>query len=139
MENTTNKKEFKLEQAFALWKATSKTGKQYFTGSDGNQKIMAFYNGKKKNPKEPDLRVYPVIDGNRAKEEIASLWLNNTKNGKQIFKGYYLKEKVVGFINKKENSKSPYVAVYFESDDQKEEPAKTEWEVVEKENAEFPF
>ena len=84
------------------------------------------------------MRVYPVIDGKRADKEIASLWLNDTKNGKQIFKGYYLKEKVVGFINKKENSKAPYVAVYFEAE-QKPEPTQTEWEVVVAENVELPF
>ena len=41
-------KEFKLEQAFVLWKNTSKAGKEYLKGKDFNGgKIIGYFNPNK--------------------------------------------------------------------------------------------
>lgn len=122
---TETKKEFKMEQAFALWKNTSKSGSEYFTGSDGKTKLVAFYNGKKKNPKEPDLRVYAQDkDGKAEKDELVSLWVNVSKNGKKYLSGKLGEKRLVGFINENAKEKQPYVSVYFS--DEQEKPQTTE-------------
>lgn len=50
----------KLESVGALWKQTSKSGDfNYMTGVlENGDRIVAFFNKKKKNQKEPDLRIY---------------------------------------------------------------------------------
>ena len=60
MARKVNKKEDKkLEDLCALWEQKSKNGLEYLTGKDAEgNKIVAFYNESKKNPKEPDIRVY---------------------------------------------------------------------------------
>ena len=120
---TETKKTVKMEQVFALWKNTSKSGNEYFTGSDGKTKLVAFYNGKKKNPKEPDLRVYPLDkDGKAEEKELVSLWCNVSNSGKKFLTGKLGDKRLVGFINEKATTenKQPYVSVYF-SEDAKEE------------------
>ena len=106
---TETKKTTKMEQVFALWKNKSKSGLEYFTGSDGKMKLVAFYNGKKKNPKEPDLRVYPVdADGNAEKEELVSMWCNVSKSGKKYLTGKLAGQRIIGFINENpKNEKQP--------------------------------
>lgn len=42
----------------ALWKKTSAAGRVYFTGNVGDEKVVAFLNRDKRNPNEPDLRIY---------------------------------------------------------------------------------
>lgn len=43
----------------ALWKAKSKSGMHYMTGTtEDGERLVAFFNTKKKNPNEPDIRVY---------------------------------------------------------------------------------
>ena len=106
---TEQKKEMKMEQVFALWKQTSKGGNEYFTGSDGKTKLVAFYNGKKKNPKEPDLRVYAVDkDGKAEEKELVSLWCNVSKSGKKFLTGKLEDKRLVGFINEKANGENVY-------------------------------
>lgn len=117
------KKEFKLEQAFALWKRKSKDGKKtYLSGVGENKRFTGFYNTKKQNPKEPDLRIYEVSeDGKLSKEEVASLWCNVSENTKKKYlTGKYNDKKVVGFINDGKNEKAPYLSVYYreEADEQ---------------------
>lgn len=53
-------KQNKLESVGALWKTTSKNGDfNYMTGVlENGDRIVAFFNKKKKNQKEPDLRIY---------------------------------------------------------------------------------
>lgn len=49
----------KLEDFCALWEQKSERGLEYLTGKDADgNKLVAFYNESKKNPKEPDIRVY---------------------------------------------------------------------------------
>lgn len=131
---TTQKKEFNMKQVFALWLRQSKSGKQYLSGKDENgKKLVGFINSHKKNPKEPDLRVYEVIGEEIAKEEYTSLWLNTSKAGKQYMTGKVGGKKVVGFINPKHGGKRPYVSVY-----ESEETPKTQEPTTAAAPPEFP-
>lgn len=110
---TGTTKEFKLEQAFVLWKNTSKKGTEYLKGKDlhGN-KVLGYFNTNKKNPKEPDVRVYVVAEDGKTDKEIASLWDYTSKSGKQYLSGSTdEKEKLVAFYGKSE--KAPHISAYF--------------------------
>ena len=119
---TTNatKKEFTLKQVFAMWKRASKDGKTYFTGKDETGKeLRGFFNTKKQNPKEPDVRIYHLTEGkDLEKEPFVSLWCNVTKNGKKYLSGKIDGKKVIGFINDKstDENKMPYFSVYWSDD-----------------------
>lgn len=117
MEKTEEiKKEVKLEEAFALWKNQSKAGNDYLSGYNlHKEKLVAFFNTNKKNPKEPDVRVYAVVDGKQDKE-VASLWANVSKNEKQYLTGMTSdKEKLVAFFDGKD--KHPYIRAYFKEEE----------------------
>lgn len=123
----TAKKEFTLEQVFALWRQKSKDGKKtYFSGKIGDEYLTGFYNTNKQNPKEPDIRIYKRDEeGNLSKEEFVSLWCNAKENGKKYLTGKIDGKRVVGFINSSGNEKAPYISVYW-SDDQNKDTAKAE-------------
>ena len=138
---TVEKKGFKLTQAFALWRYKSKDGKRtYLNGhGDSDNKLVAFYNTKKANPKEPDLRAYEKdAEGNLGKESVLSLWCNvSEKTKKKYLTGTYYGNKVVCFINdESKNEKAPYIVGYYREDgtlakEQKNEEAKEEAETDE--------
>lgn len=111
----------KLTPAFALWKHKDKNGKPYFSGNieESRTKLTAFFNTNKKNPKEPDVRVYEQYqDGKLSKEEYTSLWANvSEKTGKKYLSGKIGDKRVVGFVNEDTESKRPYVSVYFSEDE----------------------
>lgn len=116
------KKEFKLEQVFAMWKNQSKAGKTFFSGKHGDVKLMGFYNTTKKNPKEPDIRVYELNqDGDLTDDVFISLWCNVTANGKKYLSGKLGDKRVVGFINTNATEKQPYFSVYYSDDTKKPE------------------
>lgn len=107
-----------LEKAITLWKNESKlNGKIYLRGYDCNDnKVIGFFETEKKNEKQPDLKICLVKD-KKADKEIASLWLNESKGGKDYFSGSTSdKEKIVGFINEKATDKIPYLNVYFKEE-----------------------
>ena len=137
---TETKKEFKMEQAFALWKKKSKDGKKTYLSGKG---IMAFYNTKKQNPKEPDLRVYGVNENNDlTKESICSLLCNVSENTKKKYlTGTYEGKKVVGFIYEGDNEKAPYLSVYYreEEGEQQKIDIKEEFEEVKDDDNDLPF
>lgn len=109
-----NTKEFKLNQVLALWKKTSKSGNTFFTGKAGDDNVVGFYNGKKKNPKEPDLRVYKVdSEGKAEKEEMISLWAKVSKKGTKYLSGKLGDKFITGFIRTSDNERAPYITVYF--------------------------
>ena len=87
MSTATQEKQVKVnvKEAFTLWKNTSKDGKTtYFTGvSRTGCKLVGFYNGKKKNPNEPDLRIYAQPEEGNASDELAALWVKESKAGKK--------------------------------------------------------
>ena len=113
-----------LRECFVLWRHKGKDGKlDYLSGVTSDEKadgmtLVAFYNTNKKNAKEPDIRVYELMnDGKRGKEEVASLWstVSPTTN-REYFTGKTNEgERVVGFKNKKdaEHRSSPDIKVYY--------------------------
>lgn len=112
----TKTMQFEMEQAFALWKKQSELGKPYFTGKG----LVGFYNTMKKNPKEPDLRIYKVDnEGKASKEAYLSMWMQLSKDGKRKYlTGKLYGRKVVGFINitANEENNRPYLSVYYSAD-----------------------
>lgn len=114
----SDKKEFTMVEEFTMWLKAGKGG-QYLSGKtpDGTT-LIGFINGKKKNPKEPDMRIYKRDkDGKAEKEEFTSLWVNESKNGKKYLTGKLGDKRIVGFIYEgvKPDGKKPYFSVY-ESD-----------------------
>lgn len=112
------KQEFNLTEAFVLWKNTSKEGKDYLKGYTFNKetKLVGFFNGTKKNPKEPDVRVYSLVDG-KQELEVAALWETTTKNGKRILTGSTNdNEKLVAFYGKEHQEMRPFIRAYYNQD-----------------------
>ena len=136
-----NKKEFTMVEVFALWKKKAKSGADYFTGrSVEGINLRGFFNTNKKNPKEPDLRVYTVYkDGELSEKPIISMWCNVSKNQNKFLTGVINEKRVVGFIRKTDNDKAPYVTVYFSDDKQPEQPAEEPKKATKKETAKAPF
>ncbi len=128
---TVEKKQaFTMQEVFALWKKESKKGDTYFTGQTAEGiYLTGFFNTNKKNPKEPDLRVYIQTKDGIEKEEWLSLWCNVSKNGNKFLTGKLGEKRVVGFISNGKNPKAPYVRCYFSEDKQQkietEEPKET--------------
>ena len=117
-ENNTEKKEVKLTEAFILWLHKSKSGNEYLSGktdeSIGNARIVGYFNTMKKNPKEPDIRIYTLDSEGHQDKEIADLWENEGKNKTRYLSGTSdEKEKLVGFYGDKKEDKKPYIRVYF--------------------------
>lgn len=119
----TIEKTFTLKESFVLWKQESKDGNPYFRGkTPEGAKVTGFYNTKKKNPKEPDLRLIDEKDN-----EFASLWCNLAKNETTKYLSGSLKtgEKLIGFFAKEDDEKRPFIRVYFKEDETKQEVKKT--------------
>lgn len=109
------KQEVKLQEAFVMWKQKAKSGMEYLKGQDFNKnKLVGFYNTNKKNPKEPDIRIYSVnAEGNQDKE-VADLWDRESSKGIRYLTGSTdEKEKIVAFYNKNDNEKQPHIRAYF--------------------------
>lgn len=111
-------KEFKLPEAFVLWENTSKAGMKYLSGNTSEElhtKLVGFYNTNKKNPKEPDIRIYDIdSDGNQG-NEVCSLWENISKNETRYLTGSTNEqEKIIAFYNNvEENPSRPYIRAYY--------------------------
>lgn len=122
MSTATQEKQVKVnvKEAFTLWKNTSKDGKTtYFTGvSRTGWKLVGFYNGKKKNPNEPDLRIYAQTEEGKAGDELAALWVKESKAGKKYLTGKLTDQEIylTAFINGSGNEKQPYLRVYLQSE-----------------------
>ena len=115
--STTNNKKSNLEEVFALWE-NKKGNKVYYTGKTTGEKpirIVAFINEVKKNPNMPDIQVYEQVEKGKKKPQLASLWENKSKAGKQYLAGQdNEKKKLVGFFNEDtQNGKYPAIRVYF--------------------------
>lgn len=114
-----------LKEVCALWKREG--GKtSYYTGvlKEDEKHIVAFYNLDKKNPKEPDLRVYQQVKkGEKLQGEIMSLWVQLTKNkDKKYLTGVdNANRRLVGFINENPSKLAPTIAIYLQGDMPKQE------------------
>ena len=116
----STKKEFNLEQVFAMWKEYAKKGGAYFTGRYNGRFIKGFYNTDKKNLKEPDIRIYFIDDEKKLeKEPFLSLWCNATEKGKKYLSGKLDDKRVVGFINETadEKNRRPYFSIYWSEEE----------------------
>ena len=114
--STTNNKS-NLEEVLALWKS-KKGNTVYFTGKTAGDKpirVVAFLNESKKNEKEPDINIYEQAPKGKKKTQIASLWSNKSKAGKDYFSGKDNEgKKIVGFINEDtQDGKYPAIRVYY--------------------------
>lgn len=114
---STNNTRANLEEAFALWE-TKKGDTVYMTGKTAGDKpvrLVAFINEEKKNPKQPDIQVYIQADKGVKKTQVASLWMNTSKAGKEYFSGQDNEnKKLVGFVNDDtQGGKYPSLRVYF--------------------------
>lgn len=110
-----------LKEAFALWEQKSKSGVDYFTGktSDKNPiRLVAFINGTKKNPKQPDISIYEKVAKDEKPNQIASLWEQQSKTGKSYLSGTTNdNEKIIAFYNDNtQDGKYPIIRAYFKSD-----------------------
>lgn len=114
---TSTTKKADLKEAFALW--INKKGETvYYTGKTSSEKpvrLVAFVNTNKKNPNQPDINVYEQVEKGADKPNIASLWLNKSKEGKEYYSGIDNEGvKLVGFINKEtQDGKYPSIRIYF--------------------------
>ena len=115
--------EFKLQEAFVLWKNKSKSGNDYLKGSTPTDKdgkktgLIAYFNSNKKNPKEPDIRVYSLVDGEQD-IEVASLWesVSEGKGTRYLTGTTNDKEKLVAFYGKENQEMRPYIRAYYKED-----------------------
>lgn len=111
-----------LEETFVLWKHTAKSGLSYLTGNtpknDKNSiSLLGYLNTNKKNPKEPDVRVYALDEEGNQAEEVCSLWIQTAKSGSKYLSGLTNeKDNVVAFYNEiDETSKIPYIRAYYKN------------------------
>ena len=116
MKTSTTKKS-QLEEVFALWE-NKKGNTLYYTGKtsgDNPIRLVAFVNEVKKNPNQPDIQVYEQVEKGEEKPQVASLWENNSKAGKQYLSGQdNEKKKLVGFFNDNtQGGKYPSIRVYY--------------------------
>lgn len=117
--NKTEKERGVLEEAIVLWSKTSKNNIDYLSGylaTEGEkQYVVGYYNSNKKNPKEPDIRIYILNEKGEQDHEICSLWSNESKAGITYLSGLTdEKEKVIGFYGDRENATRPLIRVYLE-------------------------
>ena len=120
MKTSTSTTKEQLKEAFALWE-NKKGDSIYYTGKTSDDKpvrVVAFINDSKKNPKEPDIRVYEQVEKGQKKPDLASLWESKSKAGKVYFSGSTNdNEKLVAFINDDtQGGKYPSIRVYFSND-----------------------
>lgn len=116
------KKEFNLTEAFVLWKNESKNNVEYLSGKllgEGSDvKLVGYFNARKKNPKEPDIRIYDIDSDGSQGIEVCSLWENIGKNENRYLTGMTNdKERLVAFYNNmEENPNRPYIRAYYKQD-----------------------
>lgn len=115
------KQKQEMEVCMFLW--TQKGGKfPYVTGRCGTGedsfKVVGFFNNKKKNPKEPDLRIYESFEKGHSKDAVASLWIRESKQGLSYYTGADNESKrLVAFRNlNPKTEKSPSIIVYYENE-----------------------
>lgn len=114
------KKGSELVESFALWLNKSKAGNDYLTGKLneklGNGKLVGYFNTNKKNPKEPDIRIYTLDSEGHQDKEIADLWasVSETTGNAYLSGTSDEQERLIGFYGEKD-AKTPYIRVYFKN------------------------
>lgn len=116
----TEKEVKELTESFVLWLNKSKAGNEYLTGKLneklGSGKLVGYFNTNKKNPKEPDIRIYTLDTENKNDKEIADLWdaVSETTGNEYLTGTSDEQERLIGFYGEK-NAKTPYIRVYFKN------------------------
>lgn len=116
----TVKEEKELTEAFVLWLNKSKAGNEYLTGKLneklGSGKLVGYFNTNKKNPKEPDIRIYTLDGEGNYDKEIADLWdsVSETTGNEYLTGTSDEQERLIAFYGEK-NAKTPYIRVYFKN------------------------
>lgn len=109
-----------LEEAFVLWRHEAKSGGSYLSGQtpgDNNLRLVGYFNSTKRNPKEPDIRVYSLDDEGKQDKEVCSMWENISKNDNRYLTGSTDdREKIVAFYNSDKESNRPYIRAYYKQD-----------------------
>ena len=103
-----------LRECFVLWKKVSKNNVEYLSGylKEKNINIVGFFNTNKKNPKEPDIRIYCENEEEKTNIEICSLWDNVSKNNNRYLAGVTNEdEKIIAFYDGENNR--PYIKAYY--------------------------
>lgn len=119
-EKEVKKGEFDLKESFVLWKEKAKSGIDYLKGyeSEGKVKLVGYYNTNKKNPKEPDIRIYNINDEGNQDKEVCDLWETVSKKEKRYLTGSTDdKEKIIAFYNDEQNEQGtrPYIRAYYKN------------------------
>lgn len=117
------KKGSELVESFALWLNKSKAGNDYLTGrlneKLGAGKLVGYFNTNKKNPKEPDIRIYTLDSEGHQDKEIADLWdsVSETTGNEYLTGTSDEQERLIGFYDKTSPEKAhrPYIKVYFKN------------------------
>ena len=110
-------RKFDLTEAFVLWEKTSKAGRKYLSGKTSEEldflELVGYYNTNKKNPKEPDIRIY--VSDEDGEQEVCSLWENISKNETRYLTGTTNEnEKIIAFYNNvEEYPNRPYIRAYY--------------------------
>lgn len=107
-----------LTEAIVLWVHKSKNDLEYLSGnlseSLGSTKVVGYFNTNKKNPKEPDIRIYTLDSAGKQDVEIVSLWDTISKADKRYLTGKSNEnEQLIGFYEEEKDEKKPYIKVYF--------------------------
>lgn len=143
---TASKKEFNLTPLLTMWIYKGKNNVKYLSGKTDEEhslKLKGFFNGKKKNPKEPDIRIYKQLDkGVLSKDEFISLWVKVSKGGKKYISGKLGDQWVTGFFNSKAEIGGiiPYFTVYFsDSRDTAEESHQDFEEIGTEDDNDLPY
>ena len=117
IKETEKKEETNLEEAFVMWKHKAKSGVDYLSGNTKDKiRLMGFFNKTKKNPKEPDVRVYTLDDEGKQGDEVCALWEVDSKNGHKYLSGNSDEDFIVAFYNDNDDEKHPYIRAYYKKD-----------------------
>lgn len=107
-------KENNLRESFVLWKNVSKNNVEYLKGYTCGEnwiKIVGYFNTNKKNPKEPDIRIYCEKE-DKTMIEICSLWDTISKNNTRYLTGVTNEdERIIAFYDGTNNR--PYIKAYY--------------------------
>ena len=113
LEKGSEKRE-ELRECLVLWKNVSKNNVEYLKGYISNEEhkeIVGYFNTNKKNPKEPDIRIYCEVD-DKTVEEICSLWDSISKNNTRYLTGKTNEdERIIAFYDGSGNR--PYIKAYY--------------------------
>ena len=104
-----------LRECLVLWKNVSKNNVEYlkgYTSGENHIELVGYFNTNKKNPKEPDIRIYCEKEGENAVVEVCSLWDTLSKNNTRYLTGVTNEdERIIAFYDGTNNR--PFIKAYY--------------------------